>query len=237
MKILIVDTETTGLGPFASPPQNDAIIEVGAVLWDSQESAVIAHWSDLIAHPTNAAENVNHISLSLMQQGRSAASAFSHLRELAARSYLIAAHNAQFDKTFLDLSDCDLGRPWVCTKNDVVWPGVQAGSSLVYTAVGLGVPVTGAHRALTDCLMLARCFERVSELFAAERAPSVEKMIELARVPKKLYEVADRSYDAARNALAKAEGFAFHGETKTWRKRMLPEAIVKLPFAVKEVLT
>ena len=230
MRLLLIDTETTGLGPFANPPQQDAIIEIGAVLWCAQESAVIAHWSDLIAHPTNAAEDVNHISPHTMKYGLSAIGAFGRLKELAARADYCVAHNSDFDRTFLENAGCDLQRKFICSKNDIVWPGIAQGSSLIYTAVGLGVPVTGAHRALTDCLLLARCFERV-----VERGHDVKHMIKLALRPKKLYEVADKSYDAERNKIVKAAGFSWTPENKSWRKKMLPEAAVELAFEVREV--
>lgn len=230
MRLLAIDTETSGLGPFANPPQQDSVIEVGAVLWDVEENAVISHWSDLVVHPTNGAADVNHITVELLQRGLSVTGAFSRLRELDSRADYLIAHNASFDKTFLEAQGCVLQRPWICSKHDIAWPGVAPGSSLIYTAVGLGVPVTGAHRALTDCLLLARCFERCAEL-----GHDVAKMIELALRPKKIYEVADKSYDAARNAIVKAAGFSWHPESKGWRRKMLPETVVELSFAVREV--
>ena len=56
MKLLIIDTETTGLSPADS-----TVIELGAVLFDVELRSVICQISFLLPTLTNEAEFVNRI--------------------------------------------------------------------------------------------------------------------------------------------------------------------------------
>ena len=191
--------------------------------------AVIYARSWLLHAESNAAQSVNGISPPLMAaHGITRVRAVEAVRDSldAAHVEVIAAHRAEFDRSFLpELAD----RPWLCTKFDVEWPGVPLGASLNETSLALLGYATRGHRALADCLTLARCFERAAEL------TDLDAMLARAMRPKVLVEVADKSFDAERNALAKKYGFAWSPDARAWRRRVAIEDAEQLPFRVIEV--
>ena len=78
------------------------------------------------------------------------------------------AHNASFDKTFfataIGSEDIFWIKPWICTKNDFVWPVPLQRNRLQDVCAAMGVPYVEAHRALTDCQFIVDCFNRVPDL-------------------------------------------------------------------------
>lgn len=232
MKLLLTDCETTGLGKFAKPPQTDAVIEVGCVLWDTEYRAVVSTWSDLVVHDSNAALAVNKIPVGLLKSGAYREEALTTLRGLAQRADVVVAHRAEFDHEFI--GDIDRGDlcdpriiPWLCSKYHLEWPLSKPGDGLAYVAIAHHVPVTEAHRALSDCLLLARCFERVAEL-----GHNVDAMIRRAMRPRREFE-AVVSYD--KRELAKSAGFSWNGDHKKWTKSVAIEDAGSFPFQVKPV--
>jgi hypothetical protein len=93
--------------------------------------------------------------------------------------------------------------------------------------------VTDTHRALSDALLIARCFERVSEM-----GHDVEAMILRAMRPRALYQ---SKQGFAENDKAKAAGFGWvdDGKRKGWYKTIAiddaPAFIATLPFKVERV--
>jgi DNA polymerase-3 subunit epsilon len=218
--ILLLDTETTGLSP-----ETDRIVEVGLVRWSVTHRAVLSTWSELVQGPDNAARGVNGIPPEALPLGTTLERALAIIDRYAKRSDIIVAQRAEFDRSFIEAAGLTIG-PWVCSKFDVEWPEGKPGDGLIGLALAHGVPVTGAHRALTDCLLLARLFERVAEKH------DVRAMLERAMLPRQTYQ-ATVSYDDREKA--KAAGFAWDGATKRWTLRLTPEAAAALPFPVVEI--
>lgn len=168
-RILIVDLETTGLDPKV-----DRVLEVAGILLDVELGVPIASASCLAKWHANPAEGVNDISQRLL--GRlhvewDAAHAFAPLAGLAEHAQAFAAHSAAFDRSFSPTLLA--GRlPWICTQFGVDWPRGKWGASLVNTALAHGVSVHASHRALDDCLLLARIMTRAREL--AQRGGGLE---------------------------------------------------------------
>ena len=142
-------------------------------------------------------------------------------------SSAFVAHNAQFDRKFYPV-DIAAKLPWVCTMTDCEWPLSPLGSSCVNMALAHGVAVASAHRALTDCMLIANTMTRVAEMDY-----DLSKIIERAMRPKKLYAVKARDFSAERNALAKANGFMW--VKPNWVRNMAPEDVAALPFEVVQV--
>jgi DNA polymerase III epsilon subunit-like protein len=241
--IAIVDTETTGLGPFAKPPRpQDSVIEIGVVLWSVEHASILSTWSDLIVEPTNDAESINHISPGLLARGTTREDVMQTLTGYAQRADVAVAHRSEFDSTFLgpidrgDLFDPRI-LPWVCSKSEIEWPLSKPGDGLAYVALAHKVPVTDTHRALSDCLLLARTFERCAEL-----GHDVSLMLERAMRPRAEY----RSMQAfGDNQKAKDAGFGWVHDAakgkKGWYKTMAiedaPAFIAKLSFKVERART
>lgn len=216
--ILCVDSETSGLDPKA-----DALIEIGAVWWSIEHASVIESWSTLVQHTSNAAEAVNRIPAPLLRRGMDRGAALERLRIYAAMSGVIVAHRAEFDRGFLG----ELGRPWVCSKFDLAWPLGKPGDHLVHLALAHGVAITSAHRALTDCMILARLFERVAEM-----GHDIRAMLTRAMRPKALF-AASVSYDDREKA--KSAGFQWQPAEKQWTRRMAVEDAGALGFPVRKL--
>jgi DNA polymerase-3 subunit epsilon len=241
VNVLILDVETNSLGPFAKPPVEGHVLEVGAVLYSVDHRCVIATYSDLVDDiRTNEAVAVNHIPEAILSLGTTAFKVSERLFDLAERADVTCAHRKEFDRSFLtDMLRTTtpdhllLRLPMFCTKNEVEWPLSKPGDGLAYVAIAHHVPVTEAHRALSDCQLLARCFERVAEL-----GHDVEKMITRALRPRTTLQSKQAFAD---NDKAKAAGFGWvdDGKRKGWYKTIAiddaPAFIASLPFKVDGV--
>lgn len=236
--IAIIDTETGGLDPAVHP-----LLEVGCVLWSVEYRALVGarSWLKGEGPLENAALAVNGIDPMLARNwGLSAEEFACEVVAFAGQADALTAWNADFDRRWLP----DMGRPWFCAMDDLSWPRASSSRKLAEVALAHGVGVVDAHRALTDCLTIARLLERVAEMHDADRhkviAPGYAFTFEdwLARAlrPKVHVEVADKGFDADRNALAKEHGFRWEAApVKAWRRKMFAEDADKLPFRVVEV--
>ena len=219
--LLLCDTETSGL-----PEEPHArLVEIGCVWWSIDLGVTLCNWSELIEGPSNEAIKINGIPESALAYGLTRDHALEGLRSRVARADLVVCHNVAFDSHFLG----DLGKPYLCSCYQFEWPDVEPGSSVLRTAAGLGVPIVKQHRALTDCLLLADCFERVH---AKEGPDGVRERLRLAMRPRSRY-VAQVSYE--RRHLAKDVRFRWNDPMKSWWKDLVDEEITKLPFQVRRV--
>lgn len=229
-RILFLDTETSGLDPKV-----DHLIEVGLVLWDVQHRAVLQASSWLVQAPSNAAEHVNGIPAAVLPQGLSRRGIEAQVMGYAADADVIVAHNAEFDRAWLpELANM----AWVCSCFDIEWPGryragtieregERPGHSLVALCLAHGVGVADAHRALADCLLLARLLERVAEL-----GHDIDAMLARAMRPKvKVVSLAPFE----RKDEVKAAGFRWDPGAKVWWRTIAAEDVAALPFRCRVV--
>lgn len=221
-RILILDTETTGLDPG-----KDQAIEVAAILYSVERATVVESFSSLIRADGNAAEAVNRIPAAVLADAPSAASVWARVGSLFAAGEVVVAHNADFDRAFTPESIARL-RPWVCSKADIQWPKqTRPSPSLVPLALEHDLGVAYAHRALADCDLIARLFTRSRELGA-----DLDAMLVRAMRPKADF-VALVSYEDREQA--KAAGFQWEPAAKQWKRRMAIEDAAALPFKTRQV--
>jgi len=227
--LIITDTETQGLDPA-----KHAAIEVAVAMWSVPHRTMTACYSTLIRADGNEAEAINRIPAIALgfapppDYAWRAVGAFIEKKQPHATAAFVA-HRASFDRSFYPKEIAD-SRPWICSKFDIDWPRSKPGASLVEVALAHDVPVAFNHRALADVLLLVRIFERVAEL-----GYDIDAMIAKAMRPKALFEVEDKTFDAERNAQAKALGFAWEAATKSWRRHLAIEDAPTLPFRVRQV--
>lgn len=229
--VLIVDTETTGLDPSIGCQ----IIELASVLYSVEYKTILQQFSTLLPCRDNPQYSINRINVDATKFSLDS----SHKGLLFFESMIdacdyIVAHNAEFDKSFLEAdimcmpsSKSDyFGKKWIDTC-DFEWPEpLPNGKSLINVALSLGVPVISAHRALTDCLLIASCFDKIDNLQDKLIDSLKERFIYKAMV----------SFD--HRHLAKNAGFAWDRfNSKSWTKRLTEEESLlnDFPFIIQKI--
>jgi DNA polymerase-3 subunit epsilon len=215
----LLDTETTGLSPAT-----DRTIEVAVALFDLKHAEVVASFASLIkGEAKNESEEANNIPPTMLPEAREPELVWRAARWIIEPAQVVIAHNADFDKQFTP----DLGKPWVCSENDIKWPGRARGGSLVHLALSLGLGVAHAHRAMSDVDTLARVLTRLAAL-----GHELEPIIVHAMRPKVMcHSLAPfEQKDVVKNA-----GFRWDGDRKVWWRRMPLEDTEALPFKVRVV--
>lgn len=216
--LLLLDVETSGLDPFV-----DHLIEVGLVVWSVEHRAILACASWILRAPENPAANINGIPPALLAHGREPNAVRSTVQRWAEGADAIAAHNGDFDRQWLP----ELGKPWLDTAFDIDWPRAGTNRTLTGLALAHGLAVMDAHRALPDCMLLARLLERVAEQH------DIDVLLARAMRPKSRVVAISPRFDAALNLLFKEAGFRWKPETKEWWRMMPPEDTKDLPFRVR----
>lgn len=228
MNIIILDLETTGLDPKA-----DRIIEVGCILYSVDHATPISSFASLVNGKDNAAEATNQIPGAVLATSPSIDHALGRVADLVEWAEIegpaaFVAHRADFDRGFLEEAHPDLAArlPWICSKFDVEWPSSRVGASCVEMALAHGVPVVKAHRALTDCDLIA------STLTAVAKTHDLAAILERAMRPKAKF-VSLAPFEE--KEVVKAAGFQWDGAVKEWSRRMAIADASQLPFAVRQV--
>jgi len=222
-RLLIVDTETTGLSPAKG-----RCIEVGAVLFHVPSRAVLSQLSFLLPCSSNPAERVNGIAAAVTRLEQPRGQFIACLEAMAAAADVLVAHNAAFDRQWFGIAPLPaIHKPWLCTMEDIRWPAdrhLRSNPSVRDLALAYGVPVWAAHRALTDCIYLAQVFERCSDL---------EHLVQQGLEPRRLYR-ARLSYEERHQA--REAGFRWNEPVSgAWSRRLSEREAALLPFPVVPV--
>lgn len=218
---LLLDTESSGLNP-----DTDVTIEVAVTLFDVKFAQPVASFASLIQGTRNEARDINGIAPELLADAYDPDLVWRAVRWLCGRADVIVAHHAEHDRRFCP----DLGKPWICSEEDITWPGSQKGGrggSLTHLALSLGLGVASAHRALADVDILSRIFTRLNE-----RGHSVEALLLRAMRPKGLFH-SMAPFEAKDQV--KSLGFRWDPDNKVWWRRMPIEDAEKLPFKTRMV--
>ncbi|MEO7358968.1 MAG: 3'-5' exonuclease, partial [Gemmatimonadaceae bacterium] len=153
-RALLVDVETTGLS-YAT----DSIIELGLILFSydintGQVVQVLAAESWLQDPGRAIPDDVSKLTGITNDDVRGQSIDEARVRELCADVKLILAHNASFDRPFLDrrlpfLADTH----WGCSMNDVPWQerGLSSRKLEILLYAHTNTFLDTHHRALDDC--------------------------------------------------------------------------------------
>jgi DNA polymerase III alpha subunit (gram-positive type) len=222
MYVLGVDIETTGLSP-----DNDNIIELGAVVWDTEVDKPIAMMNHLIAIGDKKLSNkiitltgITDIDLDSFGIGEKVA--LTELLKLAEKCDYIVAHNGnKFDRLFIDNAlnkyDISLDKPWIDTVYDVPYHEGIKSKKLTDLAIHYNCSTNYAHRALFDVLMMLDICSYYDW----------QDIIELQKIPM-ITIVANVSYEELEKA--KSEGFYFDRNTKQWKTNMKESKLDSLSY-------
>lgn len=219
--ILLLDTETTGTDEQA------VCIEVAVALYSVEHASITRSYSSLIQHGASEAEHVNRIPVVLLASAPAAPIVWTGVARFAAQADAIVAYGAEFDRRFVP-AEAAQGRPFICAMGDLQYPRSDKRMTLTALALAHDVGVASAHRAFADVDLLARLFTRAKEMGC-----DLEAMLARGLRPKGRFIVAERGFDAARNALAKEHDFAFDYDSKEWSRTMAIEDAEALPFRVE----
>jgi len=162
--ILLIDVETTGLDH-----KKGKLLEIGAIFYDIDTKSILHSMSTMIFSDNNAAEHINNISISSLMSVNVTNTyyAINYLKQLIIDADVLVAHNAQFDRNWLEsylpLSDIIKSKKWLCTKKDIKWPHTF-NLKLETIAKSFNIDYSGAHRALGDCKILLQCLQKLDNL-------------------------------------------------------------------------
>ena len=218
-RILIVDVETDGVEAEAKA------IEIAMLLYSAEHHTTLAEFSTLCPAKSNGAERINRIPEAVLrdvgQDKFLLESGIIFAEALSDSADIVCAHNSEFDRRFLpSLSD----KIWICSMSDMKWPlASRPTMKLTDLALDHGVPVVSAHRALTDCRLLAALFDKMDDL---------QGMCAVALRPKARFQ-AVVSYD--NRQVAKDHGFVWDNIQRVWWRQMAIEDTKSLPFLVKQM--
>lgn len=162
MKILGLDFETTGFDPKV-----DRIIEVGACLYDWDAQLPIQILSSFVYPEMPIPEEITKITGItndlVVDYGRPEKEVCADLDYLIDAADYVMAHKADFDKGFFDaaanrgeFSSATLGKPWVCSMNDIKYPERITTRNLGYLAAEHGFVSPFRHRAVFDVLTMLK---------------------------------------------------------------------------------
>lgn len=224
MKVLVTDTETTGLD------ENECkLIEIAACTYDTETQMILESYQSLLYAEENAAQEVNNIppeALKKMPQGH-LEDAKDTLLALAENADYVMAHNAEFDRKFYEANGVTFEVPWVCSKKDLNYPGDHKSMRLGHLCYDFDIPVLKAHSALHDCYILIELLKKL---------PDLEEQLNVSQEPKTTYmaKVSFQEKDKAKKA-----GFSWDKSKKMWLKDLRDSEVKKLQeegeFEIHEV--
>jgi len=126
----------------------------------------------------------------------------------AAPAALVIAHNAAFDRRFLErLCAVFSTKYWACSMNEIDWKAEgHEGTKLSYLAMGAGF-FYARHRATSDCLA---AIEILASPLPVSGVPAMARLLERARLPSwRIW--AENSPFAMKDKL-KARGYRWNGD-------------------------
>ena len=220
-KILILDTETTGLDE-----NKDEIIEIGCILFHVTSKSVLSQVSFLFPVSSNEAEHINGISAEVTNIKQPWEDGLNFFLKLVDCSDLIIAHNVEFDKKWFGKGRLPkLEKKWICSLEDINWSfqkNLKNRPSVTDLALSFSIPVWSLHRALSDCFYISEVFKKCENL---------EELLIKATEPRFLYK-ALVSYEE--RSLAKKAGFRWNNPAQgAWSRKLTVEEANNLDFKVQ----
>jgi DNA polymerase III epsilon subunit-like protein len=160
MIISFVDIETNGLDT-----SNCDILEVAAVMYDSDSARVLCHYSTLLKHDKlyvpEVITKINGITEKMCSEyGTPAAMALNTLSQFLFSSHCVVAHNGNaFDRPIIErhFDEYNIPRPlteWLDSKVDFKYPDHVKTRKLLHMMAEFNLTIYDGHQALNDALML-----------------------------------------------------------------------------------
>ncbi len=210
--ICAVDVETTGLDP-----NEDFITEIGAALLDPHSWEVLDTFSTFVFEPEALPLKPEIVKLTgitdeMVMTGLDLATALEKFKKFSQKATVFMAHNAAFDKGFIEiaasaagvkLEDENYSRPWYCSKGDVPTHQGKTCTKLSHLALDYGLTVDGStlHRALDDVKLMGRVLKATGLQFSEIKVWADEPWIYLA--------MSNKTFSKENNEKAKKDGYGW----------------------------
>ena len=230
-KGVIVDTETTGLNQ-----DTDKIMEIGLVVFEydpqtGQAYRVLESFGALEDPGIPITPAITEITgiTNEMVAGKRIDDA--RVAELVSGASIVIAHNAKFDRPFLEQRFPVFEElPWGCSFAQVDWDGEGLGGrKLDYIAVQFGF-FFDAHRAETDCQALLAILQQDLPKSGGKVLKSL-----LDQLPQKDWTVFALNSAFETKDLLKARSYYWDAARKTWHRTLTgTEAIIEEVAWLKE---
>lgn len=223
MLILGLDLETSGLDY-----NKDQIIEVGAVLWDTDTQSPKKVFNELIYFENldlpNEIENITGITPEdLKKYGIPLSDALKTLTELSNQAEYLVGHNAvNFDAEFLNQAFLSyqmpkLKKPWIDTMTDLPYSQEIKTRKLSYLAAEHGFINPFAHRALFDVLTTLKLLSKYNfdEIIMIQQSPLVKVLAHVS------YDERDK---------ARRIGFRWNPDKRQWFSEVKQALIPRMDY-------
>lgn len=220
--VLGIDLETTGFSKT-----NDGITEIGAVLWDIDRKQPVQILSKLVKTAVPVSDKITEITgitqNDVDEFGEPLDDVLSELTKISEKAVACVAHNAPFDRGFLESNGWGVKLPWIDTMRDIDYPAQVKYREQTYIAAHAGFINPFSHRAITDVLSMLR----MVEFFGG-----FEKVLDKLDQPVIMVQalVSFENKDKAKKA-----GFSWDRSKKRWVKegRLSQEDLEKFDFPTK----
>lgn len=201
-RVIVLDTETTGLDP-----SEHALVELAAVGVDKQDEVYETLINPYMEIPPEA-KAVHHITEKMCREAPTDMRATIDLLDYFERPEVIVAHNAKFDRGFLEklFAQYDYYPKWICTYKSsvVVYPNAPSHSNQVlryWLGTEPKLPEGLApHRALYDVLVTREIFQSllthktINELHQISSNPLLLQRVSFGKHKGSLWSEVDRGY-------------------------------------------
>lgn len=227
-RVLVLDTETTGLSH-----QADKIIELAMLLVAVDTATglpfgpveVFEGFEDPGMPIPPVAQEITGISDEMVQGQRLDD---AQVAALVTRADLIVAHNASFDRPFVEARFPSFAaKPWACSFMDIDWKAAGAGSSKLSALANAQGWFYDAHRAQVDCHALLQVLSQpVGERGGTGGSGStgLSRLIQAAGQPS--YTVRATGSPFETKDKLKARGYRWDAEAKLWFCRVASEPLL-----------
>lgn len=212
---VIVDLETTGLDP-----KSDRIIEIGLLefaAFADRPPAITRCYGSLEDPGIPLSEEIKNLTGISEPELQGMRIDWTQVRDFFAKASIVIAHNAPFDRSFLEASGKLEGlKPhWACSQRHIDWRKHGKGSlALNYLAADHGFVNPFAHRAVFD---VATTFRLVAPHLEELTRRSYEREV-LVRAEGSPFETKDA---------LRARGYRWCAETRCWT-RLVVESEIEL---------
>lgn len=240
MIVLGLDFETTFTDPI--DPKKALIVEVGAILWDTERKLPLFMYSNACKWTREHGEfdprvtALTGLSLEdLNRYGKTRKELLSDLGQLIHESSAIVAHNGtNFDRPVFQ-AECSRenipieAKDWLDTSCDVPYPSHIDTRKLSFLGPAHGFLNPFSHRAVFDVLTMLKVlsFYRIDDVLARSKA---EKVVLKAVTQKPWLD------GGISNAKAKENGYRYDGSITAWTKTVLkaevPDELKKLKAVI-----